>query len=225
MTTKKKTQAGSKGKLPTLKEKAREVIANSYDYDADTRRHVWLALQRIDFARTHKGDTKITEAGATRELKECLSKAARGVPLFDVASVGEQFVAAARMVYDLLEGHSNVPEFIYNAARVALEEVARRNDRNVWILADDDDSDSGGFSVERMALLFKYHELDTLELEPKRDLAGHISAVLNHPDTPSDIYNALAEAVTTLTARDEVTNTAEVIRLALALDAERKAGA
>jgi hypothetical protein len=224
MTTKKKTQAGSKGKQTTLEEKAREVIANSYDYDADTRRHVWLALRRIDFARTHKGDTKITEAEATRELRESLSKAARGVPLFDVANVGEEFVAAARMVYDLLEGHGNVPEFIYDAARVALEEVSRRNNGNVWMLADDD-SDSGGFSVERMALLFKYHELDTLELEPKRDLAGHIAAVLNHPDTPSDIYNALAEAVTTLTARDAVTNSAEVIRVALARDAEEKGGA
>jgi hypothetical protein len=103
-------------------------------------------------------------------------------------------------------------------------EVARRSNRTIWILADDDDSDSGGFSVERMALLFKFHELDTLELEPTRDLAGHIAAVLNDPATPADIFNALAEAVTDLTARDSVTNTAEVIRLALALDAEKKGG-
>ena len=58
----------------------------------------------------------------------------------------------------------------------------------------------------------------------KPTLAEHIAAVLQDEDTPSKIYNGLAEAVTDLISRDAVTDRAEVIALALEVHAEQKKG-
>lgn len=60
---------------------------------------------------------------------------------------------------------------------------------------------------------------------PALTLAEHIAAALNDPDTPEGIYNALSEAVSELTATDAVSHRAEVISVALAVNAEKKGGA
>jgi len=60
------------------------------------------------------------------------------------------------------------------------------------------------------------------DLKPKRDPADLIPGVLTHPDTPSRIYNALAEGVTDLMSKDAVQNRPEVIRAAHAVAAEEK---
>jgi hypothetical protein len=65
---------------------------------------------------------------------------------------------------------------------------------------------------------------DKVELGPVKDLAENISAVLADPDTPTEIYEALAGAVTDITAKDKMTGRPEVIRVALRLHAESKEG-
>jgi hypothetical protein len=47
------------------------------------------------------------------------------------------------------------------------------------------------------------------------ELAGHISAVLNHPDTPACLYNDLADAVCSLDAPRRFFNSAEYIAICL----------
>lgn len=51
------------------------------------------------------------------------------------------------------------------------------------------------------------------------DLAAHISAILNHPDTPVSLYNALAEELLDLSDRamSNVIGSPEVLRVALPL--------
>ena len=58
-------------------------------------------------------------------------------------------------------------------------------------------------------------------------LAAHISAVLNHPATPADIYNALADAVNGLDAPRGFFSSAEYIESCLRVndEANRKGGA
>jgi len=47
------------------------------------------------------------------------------------------------------------------------------------------------------------------------ELAGHIAAILNHPNTPVCIYNDLAEAVCSLDAPRHFFNSAEYIAICL----------
>ncbi len=48
------------------------------------------------------------------------------------------------------------------------------------------------------------------------EIAAHISAILNHPATPVDIYNALADAVNDLDVPQGYYNTGEYIAARLA---------
>jgi len=43
-------------------------------------------------------------------------------------------------------------------------------------------------------------------------LGQHIEAVLNHPDTPKNVYSALAETVTDLYHNPAATDSAEIIQ-------------
>ena len=47
------------------------------------------------------------------------------------------------------------------------------------------------------------------------EIAAHISAILNHPDVPHVVYNALADAVCELDAPTSFWDSAEYITLAL----------
>lgn len=90
----------------------------------------------------------------------------------------------------------------------------------------------GGYCAKQVAVLFAVLKLQRggLTFEPARDpsadLAALISAVLNHPDTPTPIHNKLSEAVGEYVVRDEVAHAPEVLRVALAVyKAEREAEA
>lgn len=54
-------------------------------------------------------------------------------------------------------------------------------------------------------------------------VADHIAALLEHPDTPADIYNAVAEVVTDLTARHQLAREVLRVSLPLALDKSQPA--
>jgi len=56
------------------------------------------------------------------------------------------------------------------------------------------------------------------------ELAGHIAAVLNHPDTPVSIYNALGDAVCSLDTPRRCFDSAEYIALCLRMKTKQPAG-
>lgn len=229
MTTKKKAQGGSKGKatLKQLKARAAEIIADVRTFDADTRREVYVKLSWLTFAESGaEPRTPLTEpALCERELREAIRKAEKGEPLIEIEHFRPEAIEQARAVHAWLEGDVDVPDFITNAVQVVLDATATAEGLQLWLDVDDSgDLETGGYSIARMARLFERCTGFGVEVEPKRDLAALVSAVLTHPDTPSRIYNGLSEAVTELASKDKVQNRPEVIRAALALAAEEEGG-
>jgi hypothetical protein len=141
--------------------------------------------------------------------------------VWDLAKVAENQRAAARATLRLLD-MPGLPPFVSEAVYVILDHAAKVKD---VALADDSPA---GYSVKALANLYALTSgfqrglsfEPTPEPTPEPDLAALISAVLNHPDTPSRIYNGLSEAVGEYTVRDAVQNCAEVIRIALNMEGE-----
>jgi hypothetical protein len=55
----------------------------------------------------------------------------------------------------------------------------------------------------------------TVQQDSAAEIAGHISAILDHPATPVCVYNSLADAVCELDAPTSFWDSAEYITLAL----------
>lgn len=223
MTSTKRTQRASKGKgtREALKARAAEIVADVRGFDADTRRGVHVALSNMNFAETNQQPrTKYTSEGyCERELREAVRKAEAGAPFFDVKQFKPEAVEQARAVYRMLEPRDSdldLPDFITDAVIVALEVASERYDAKIWLDVDGSgDMELGGFSVAAFAHLFERARFGDAKVEPAKDLAGLIAAVLGHADTPTRIYNALSEAVADLASKDEVQNRPEVIRATL----------
>jgi hypothetical protein len=203
--TKKKAQKGARGKgtRAQLKAHASEIIGDVRTFDADTRRAVWVALENLNFAETDPlNPTKYTDAGYCEgELRDVLRKAENGERLFDADAFGDKYVKAAQEVYDVIEGHngSELPDFIINAARKALEVAAEDEGVEIWLDVDGTGAaDLGGFSVAGIANLLERVGVGGPELEPKRDLAGLISGVLTHDEVPNIVYDKLTDALVEL---------------------------
>ena len=58
---------------------------------------------------------------------------------------------------------------------------------------------------------------------PADELAMHIAAVLNHPDVPFEIYNALGEAVCSLDTHKSIGDSEEYVALYLRAHLEGRA--
>lgn len=232
MTTKKKTQKGSRGKgaREELKARAAEIVADVRTFDADTRRAVYVALANLNFAETDpQPPTKYTDAGfCERELRAAIEKVEKGVPMFDAERFKAEAVAQAFALYDILEPRDadvGLPDFIVNAARVALDAAAERYGVNLWLDVDGSgDTGMGGHSVAAIAGLFERAGTHGVEVEPVRDLAGLVSAVLKHPDTPRDLYDGMRRAIATMTEPDEVNEHPDVLRAALAVAKAEEGG-
>jgi hypothetical protein len=114
----------------------------------------------------------------------------------------------------------DLPDFLTNAVMVALDAASEITGIPYW---KGEDFDMKGLAALLAATRGVEFE-EKVMLEPANDLAEHIAAVLTDPDTPTEIYDALAKAVTDIAAKDKVTSRPEVIRVALRLHAESKEG-
>lgn len=229
MTKEKKAQKGSKGKGANLKTRAAEVIEDVQGFDADTRRAVWLALANLKFAETNpRPATKYTDAGYCElALRNAIGKAERGEPAFDVDAFGARYVEQARAVYAITEGTEgeSLPGFIVDAVMITLEEAARAFGVKIWLDVDGSgDAELGGYSVAALANLFERVGVGGPEVEPKHDLAGHVAAVLKHPDTPSELYDAMRPVIARMGEPEEFNTHPDVLRLMLKVYAEEKGG-
>lgn len=228
--TKKKAPEGAKGRGQTreqLKARAAEIIPDVCNFDADTRRAVHLALGWLRFAESGaEPPTPLTEPGrCERELREAIRNAETGVPAFDVDRLTPQAVAQARAVYAMLDGGDGVvdlPDYITGAVMVALDATAKDAGVEIWLDVDDSgDLEVGGYSVARIATLFNYHPTSGVAVEPKRDLAGLISAVLTHADVPERVYDKLTDALVELHDSTDVYGDERAVRALLDYHAKK----
>lgn len=227
MTKKREAQKGTRGKgaRVELKARAAEIIADVRGFDADTRREVHVRLSWLTYGESGAvPQTPLTDpARCERELREAVRKAEKGEPLFDVARFRPEAVAQARAVYAWLEGDIDIPDFITDAIRVALDATAARDGLQLWLDVDDSgDLETGGFSVARMAGLFERHPSRGVEVEPARDLAGLVSGVLTHDEVPNIVYEKLTDALIVLHDSTDVYDDPAAVRALLDYHARRR---
>jgi hypothetical protein len=190
-------KGGTKGKaegsrpetVAALKRRAEKIIADNLGHDADTRCNVAAMLHILNVDGAGERETAL--------LRESIRKAEAGEPVFDVADIGEGFVKSARLVDQLLNSYA--AEFVFEALTDVLREAERRFDVKLWIAPDpDDESATGGYSIQRMARMFRNHESDKIPMEPVKDLPALISAVLTHPDLPESLEDGFGGALNDL---------------------------
>jgi hypothetical protein len=202
----------NKTKRAGLESRARAIIEDVHDNDYDTRRALAWAIKDAN-------DEDLARMLAQAEAGEVVEH-----PLYEVS---EDYHSIAHALLRTME--SNLPDFLLDGMVTAINAAARHFKLEVWkdfpaALEPSEGYDGQGYSSRELAELFRVADTFSADLVPRPTLAEHIAATLAHDDTPTSIYNALADAVTDLTARDEVTNSAEVIRLGLEAYAERKGG-
>ncbi|MET0646721.1 MAG: hypothetical protein ABW208_08865 [Pyrinomonadaceae bacterium] len=130
---------------------------------------------------------------------------------------------AARLLDAAVSTHGT-PDFITDAIVTAVNVACSDNGLKppAWLTEPhgDNQGDSLAELWERLPRMYD------LNLEPKKDLAGLISAVLKHPDTPADLYSAMRRELARLTEAGDVNEHPDVIAVALAVHkAEEKGGA
>lgn len=124
-------------------------------------------------------------------------------------------IAVAETLIGLLDAEA--PEYLGGVLTTILSEIERRTNVALWrTVGDGLTVEDGGYSVGALASVFRDYPSLEIEFEPKRDLAGLISAVLKHPDTPADLYHAMRKELARLTESDAVNENPAVIAVALA---------
>lgn len=169
-----------------LETRARKIIDDALGYDADTRLSISNAL--TDF------NASLTTAD---ELRDLIKRAEAGDAILDIACVEAGYVDAARSLVALIDS-SYVPDFIRGAITVALNEAGRGTGVRLWVEVTEGVEESGGFSVAVLSRFLASHSMFDLKLEPARDLAGLLSAVLNHPDLPGPLGESIGDGVNDL---------------------------
>ena len=108
----------------------------------------------------------------------------------DLAAVAEEYERAARALVDFYDHTRGVPDWLTDLIMRGLKAATEKTGIEHW--------EGEGFDLRGLANLFSVTSPANfnLEFEQKRDLPELISAVLRHPDTPANLYNAMGDAVT-----------------------------
>lgn len=108
----------------------------------------------------------------------------------DLVAVSERNERAARLVMSLYDRGAGLPDWLTDLIMRGLEAATEKTGIEHWSGED--------FNLRDLADLLAVTDLLTfkLEFERKKDLPELISAVLRHPDTPVNLYNAIGDAVT-----------------------------
>lgn len=205
----------------SIEQRAHALIADA-TRDIDTRQAVQLALQNMQFyQRGADGHFTAAElptrrAEAERELRALVARVAAGARVTE-SGVAPEYEQVARTVISLL-GLPGAPDFLTDSIMTMLDQVAAATGAGLWQEIDHDVA-TGNYSVSILARTIARHSALKLRLAPAQDLPALISAVLQHPDTPPQIYNGLAEAINDsfndLSTRQAVSDAAAYIRLVL----------
>jgi hypothetical protein len=198
-TTQKKPTPKKQGARRTPKERAEAIVADVERYDIDTRDAVLVALKNLTFHKSGGGGYFPVEEMPTRvaeyerELHRVVTQAESGERVTK-SWVGEEYDKAARTVIEL-EDTSALPDFFRDGIITLLNLFAADTGARLWRETTEGDGETGGYSIDTLARMFKNHSWHRLEIERKKDLADLISAVLNHPGTPVGIFNALTDRI------------------------------
>lgn len=182
--------------------------------DIDVRYPIAQLLERV--RRTH-------DPSDEKEMLDLIKAAERGDTSHidrELDEIDDNAVERARMVLALIDEGS--PGFIFQALITALSELEKGKGVQLWrFTGSEDELESGGYSLIATArALERYRELEIM-FERKHDLAACIAGVLQDRDTPHDLYNAMGDELASLTSARIVTESPEVIRLALQAQKER----
>ncbi|MGB8507275.1 MAG: hypothetical protein WCD76_02625 [Pyrinomonadaceae bacterium] len=164
---------------PSIEDRAEAIAKDVYGYDADTRRHIEIALLTPRLG-----------------LAELVERAERGEFLVE-SGVPPEYDEAARAVIALLDMQSGIHESITGAVQFVIDELARETGAGIWIDMGND-SETGNYSPAILARVFHHHQFLRVEVERKKDLAGLISAVLNHPDLPCELQESIGGSINDL---------------------------
>jgi hypothetical protein len=185
--------------LPTIEQRAQTIISNVDHYDIDTRQAVLVAFKNLTFYQNGAGGYYPAEqlpaliAEGERELREMVTRVEAGERVTE-SYVPEEYDAAARAVLGLLETEA-IPDFFKGGIYTLLDLFAADTGAKLWQETTEGDGETGGYSTDLLARMFAHHSLHRLQIERKKDLAEIISAVVNHPDTPVEIFDALTARI------------------------------
>ncbi len=122
--------------------------------------------------------------------------------------------AAAQVV--ALFANAEVPDFITAAVMDAIGAASKIQRIGTW------DNEKEDFSMPALADLFAVSKMLSLDKEsPAKTLAAHISAILEHPETPDALYNDIAERISDFSS-DVDYHTPEMIERSLVAYASRE---
>jgi hypothetical protein len=220
MTTKKTTTKKTARRRPTMKDPARSIIADAEGYDEDTRMAVQASLDRND----------------AKDLAETVNLAeSRGI-ILDTTPFQERDERGAAAILALMDS-PDVPEFIRQAVRDALTLAENIIGTNYV------SRETGKFTPDALANLVRslhVHAIkgevsDAAKKTEAEAFAHHMGEALrialNSDHFTARFYNHLAEAwsdnINEFKCYQDasLTESAEFIRLALKMEAERKEGA
>jgi hypothetical protein len=185
--------------LPTIEQRAESIIADVMRYDIDTRQTVLVAFKNLTFYQKGAGGYYPAEqlpaliAEDERELREIVTRVEAGERVTE-SHVAEEYDAAARAVLTLADA-DGLPDFFKDVILTVLNWFAADTGARLWQETTEGDGETGGYSTDILARMFAYYSRHRLQIERKKDLAELISAVVNHPDTPVEIFDALTHRI------------------------------
>jgi hypothetical protein len=186
--------------------RARAIVADVRNYDYDTRRTLAQILgDKGRYRYTEKLTAMLAQAEAGELVEhpdDCEEPDWRGV--------------GHHTVWFLERG---LPDWLLQATCWVINAVAEVH--HVKVMPDDGD---GNYSARALGELFRVSARYQFDDLPDLTLGEHISAVLNHPNTPASLYSALSAAVGELASGREVQDSAEVIDVALRAHAAQEGG-
>lgn len=206
-------------KAQAARARALAIIADVRSYAYDTRVKLAEALRTYEAGKLYQADATLAgmveqaEAGRVVEHPDDCTQE-------DWESVGHQ---AERVL------ETSIPDWLRDAMCTAINAAADHHGVEVWKafpeeLEPDPSYDGTGYSAAALGELFRVSRCTQLEDLPGHSLAGHISAVLKHPDTPRELYDGMRRAIVTLTEADAVNEHPDVIAVALAVNKSEERG-
>ncbi len=185
--------------LPTIEQRAESIIADADHYDIDTRQAVLVAFKNLTFYQNGAGGYYPAEqlpaliAEDERELREVVTRVEAGERVTE-SYVPEEYDATARAVLALADTAA-LPDFFKGGIFTLLNLFAADTGAKLWQETTEGDGETGGYSTVTLARMFARHSRHRLQIERKKDLAELISAVVTHPDTPVEIFDALTARI------------------------------
>ena len=170
----KKTSKRTTNQIPAKLRARALAIINSDRYDGDTRASIKFQLSTKD-----------------ADLAEMVKRVEQGETILDTIMVQADCRNAARKVIALFEV-KGVPDFVTDAVMDALKHAAAIKRLHIWKQKGDEEV----FDSAALSNLFAITPMLSLDPSEKQRVTDATAEILRNPQTPSDLFCAVAEFVT-----------------------------